>query len=307
MDMKLNRSMQKDRSGISTILIIVIVLVAIIAASAAYIVLKDDEEKDTIAPGTTMSYDITVTGLITGTGTIEVTVVGQSADDYFVKVVTKLESPQRPIDSTAYSLSSKAAPKDAKKVGTVQMDTIDGEKKLTIWEYTKDGVAVKLYADQTTGISYKEELSVPECTEVHVLNAYNMKKQTSYKESESIGKTSKYMLTFSGYEWAVDMKCVADGESGQYGVVYDFSNLTALKMYFLCDSLSGLPTDAVYKRMSVYAIHTVDGDMILQEFEFNSSADEKWTFYYDPESDTVYEIIIEQGGVKMSLDLVRAR
>jgi len=296
MAVKLKKTMQKDRSGTNTILVIGIVLVAVFAAYIAYVVMSDYKEEETAAPGTTMSYDVSITGweIGIGTGTFECSFIGQNAKEYFIKMVMKLEMEDRQIDSTTYGLSSKAVPDDAKKTGTVEMETFDEPKikTLDIWEYTVDGTAVKAYVDPTLGISYREELAMPGYLEVRILTAYDLKTQTSYKESGSIGKTYKYGFTYSTYKWNIDMVCVADCANGQYGVMYDINDFNGFKRYFLCDGPRGLPVEAVYNGTNRTLTDTADGEVVTQVFKLTDATGEEWTFYYEPDSDTVYGISV---------------
>jgi hypothetical protein len=290
---------QKDRSGVSTILVIVIVLAMVVAAGAAYVVLfAEEKETREPAPGTMMVYERSVEG--ESYGTLELYIVGQNKDEYFAMAKQVIGESI----TTAYELSSKRTA--LKIIGTEDRETIDGTMKLTVCEYSFDvsgtKVQVKAYIDMSNGLVYEEEITAGGATEVRVLKDYDLKWQDSYKESSQIGKTYKYILKYSGYEISVELKCVADCENDQYGMVYDFIYSIYPDLYFVCDGPEGLPADAEYVGTNTLT-DTIDGDVATQMFELTDVYGGKWTFYYEPDSKMVYEIIINHSGVVLTIKL----
>ncbi|MCL2148927.1 MAG: hypothetical protein FWH47_06285 [Methanomassiliicoccaceae archaeon] len=240
-----------------------------------------------------MEYDYTTTvaGVKDFEGTLEITIVGQNAKEYFSMV----KQSNSTIEVTFYLMDSKESPPGAVKTGTEEMDTFEGMKTLEIWEYTDadTGTAVKLYADPENGMSYKVEETRGTDYGLRILKSYDLKWQGSYKESKAIGTTYEYAYTFGTISVPVEMRCVADCLGGQYGVVYDFSSFIPADnlVYYLSDNVQGLPADAVNTTYT-YPLDTIDGPVTVEIWSIVDGYGYGFLFLYDPESKIVYEIDI---------------
>lgn len=299
--MNFNKIIWKDRSGISTILVIAVVVILVVAAAAAYIVLSngnnDDSDKEELAPGTVMSYDVFEGGKLTATQ--DQIIIGQNKNDYFVEVITTPDGGSASF--TQYALAPKAQPKDPKKIGTANdMDTCDGPMDLEIWEYTQEGVKVRAYIDPSSGVAYKEE--AVDTDAAVVLTGYDFKWQTSYKESKSIGKTYEYVL--SGTNLVAKIKCVADCVDGKFGVKYDFNQFGGGEICFLSDNIQGLPVDATDTEETMTLAGTIDGDVTVQIWEYTEIG-AGFVFYYDPVTYIIYQFDLFSGGTTISFDLTK--
>ncbi|MCL1810957.1 MAG: hypothetical protein FWG41_01880 [Methanomassiliicoccaceae archaeon] len=303
--MNVNKIMQKDRSGIGTILIVVIVVVVLVAAAAAaYVVLSgnndnsSDEAEETtqiLAPGTVMKYDeFNAAGL--KTGTIEMEILGQNADEYFLKVTVMTGM----VGAYSYNLEPKDSSDGATKTGTIQFDTIDGLKTLDVWTYP-DGT--KSYVDPESGIEYGGQIGSGSNASTLKLSVYSpvWQDEDAYTESSNIGKTYEYVGTMTGStnNYAAKIVCVADCKNGQFGVMYD---LNGSALYFLSNNIQGLPTDTENTGVTDTMTGTIDGDKAVQLWKYPLSVGEI-TFCYDPASHLVYRFVIPQSSGNIDFDL----
>ncbi|MCL2296153.1 MAG: hypothetical protein FWC29_03620 [Methanomassiliicoccaceae archaeon] len=284
--MKLKNKMQNDRSGIATILIVVIIVVVVVAAAGAtyFLVLNkddnnnDDNEEQTWAPGTVMEYD-----RLKGTtkiGTYEIRIIGQNSDEYFVSGTTKTIGST--ISTLEYGLDSKGTPAGAVKSGTITLDTMHGEKTLDIWTYEGS----KFYIDPSSGIQYGGEIMEDGSVVTLKLTIYSPVWQTSYKESNAIGKAYEYSGTSSiGLVYSSKIECVADCLSGQYGVKF-------AGILLLSNNPQGLPLIATNTGDPLRAIDTIHGSKQVQKWTFTMGGDTDYVVYYDPVSHIVYGFAI---------------
>jgi hypothetical protein len=290
------KNLKKDRSGVSTIMmVIVVVIILVVAAGAAYVLLsnkssdtqEDEVPIETVAPGTVLKYNY-----FDGKTTMvfEQHYVGQNADDYFIKmvlVITPLLSVQ------SYDIAPKAGPGDAMKTGEAERTTFEGKKTLEIWEYTEGAAKVKAYVNPSNGLSYYVEAKTGTVTETYDLKSYELKWQTSYKVSKSIGKVFEY----KGYDaddnvYACGMKCIADCLDGQFGVeIYNLSDGSTI-MYYLSDFPQGVPVEAEDMKDAHMLSGTIDGNKMVEKWEYEAGED-TLIFYYDPVSHIVYGFVIE--------------
>ena len=283
--MEVRKLIQKDRSAVSTIAVIAIVIILVIAAGAAYMILSGND-KEEVAPGTMMKYEVYYNDVLSETQ--EQTVVGQNADSYLfsVKIFTTTQSYK------LYSLEAKSSPSDMEMTGTESMETMDGLKTLEVWKYTKNGYQVKSYIDALTGLSYKDVAIVGTIEEKHILIDYEIVTQTSYKQSKSIGKTYEYAIEVApGISYKAELKCVADCLDNQFGVMYDFSSINLGEVYFLSANIQGLPTDAINTGATT-TLSTIDGDVTVQVWGLTIAEGFSMTFFYDAETKLVYKFVV---------------
>jgi hypothetical protein len=294
--MNVNEIMQKDRSGIATLLIVVIIVIILAGvAVTAYVILSSNDNgndngngddkpvtKQTWAPGTVMTYSLSLAGK--PTGELKIEIIGQNANEYFIKqtAVFGLEG------FYGYGVDYKTLPAGAVKTGTGQFETNFGTKTLEIWEYTDpSGTTVKAYIDPTSNIMYKGESEISGLAAIYTLKGSEIKWQDSYTESGAIGKTYKYSAP-GGY--GGEITCVADCMGGKYGIKYD---LKAGPTYFLSNYPQGLPADAEDKE-TTEVISTIDGDKTLQKWVYESLS-QGTTFYVDPSTHIVYRFVVPIG------------
>ncbi|MCL2148928.1 MAG: hypothetical protein FWH47_06290 [Methanomassiliicoccaceae archaeon] len=305
--MELKNKMKTDRSGISTILIAVVVIVVIaVAAAAAYVVLtgNDEGEKEIIAPGTVLEYDLLAFDM--PLGTMEVEYIGQSADLYFIKIT---QSVQGIGETSAYSVDPKGVPDGAKKTGTAQIDTILGKKTADVWELTERGVTVKTYVDQSNLVlTYRQEWTEGGMPLSIELTKYEPKWQTSYEESEDIGTEYTYVISYGGYSYDRKMICIADCLGGKYGVSYDLSNFREGDddlgiLYFLSNYPEGLPSDAT-KVGGIISIGTLNyGNKQVEKWSMSIAGVLDASFYCDPTTHVVYRAVFDETGTPITFDL----
>ncbi|MDR1690518.1 MAG: hypothetical protein LBR42_01565 [Candidatus Methanoplasma sp.] len=319
--MKLKNKLQRDPSGVSSLLVIAVIAVLIVAAAAAYVVLSDKGNNNQVlrgpdwAPGTSLDYDIKVDGAKVGVAN-EV-LVGQNADEYFIKTETTFSSgPTAGVTSTTYALSSKNV-EDAERIGTEEIDTMDGRKMLEVWQYAVGSETAKVYGDPANGLIYRYETALSKevagvapagSTMVMDLTKYTLLSQESYVESESIGKTYVYAYTVVGLALRGEVVCVADCLNGQYGILLDSVGINGESdiSYFLSDYKEGLPKDAV-KADGNASLETIDGTKTVDMWKL-SGADKETVFYVDPISNIIYgfDVIADspEGKVTMQFKLV---
>lgn len=289
--MQIKNMMRNDRSGVSTILVaVIIIVVVVVAAAAVYVVLSDKEDTRTIAPGTVVTYDLTIFGTVYAS-TLTEEYLGQSASQYFVKM-TEMQGLSGTVE---YGVEPKGLPEDGRKTGNIEMDTIDGKKNLEIWEYTTiiNGMeaSVKAYVDPSNGLPYRME--IVDYGTVMVLKEYDLKWQDSYEESDAIGMKYEY----TGTSGKVIMECIADCLDGKYGVTF------GAESYFLSDYPQGLPTDAVNTGLTDTLINTIDGNVDVQIWKFEST-EGTTLFYFDPVSHITYRLAISDlSGATAIVDL----
>lgn len=280
------RSISKDRSGVSTMIIAaIVVVVVIIAAVAVYVVLSNDKEEETFGPGTSVTYNITSS--VYGEYVVDQKVVGQNAEEYFFEVQVTAEG----LASLYYTTDSKSLPEGAKKTGTEEIETMDGLKKLDVWEYseTQNGekMDIKTYDDPATGISYRHEVTATGYSETQNLTAYEIVMQKSYEESEGIGKTYKYSAIGGDEEFKGEIVCVADCLEDQYGIFFDIDTYEG-GIYVISDHPEGLPTLATDTKVTIVLEDTIDGDVTTEMWQVTLLDGTVWTFYVEPESHVIY-------------------
>ncbi len=274
--------------------VVIIVVVAVIAVGA-YVVLSDNDQE--MAPGTVFTYDISENGV---EYTAEMKIVGQNADEYLIMVTAKVGA----TTIIEYQLSSKGLPADAKKVGTEEMETEFGMKTVDVWEYTveESGYTLngKSYVDSSNiDLSYKDVMTMAGFSQVRTLTDYTFEWQKSYKESDAIGKTSQYRTNVELQD-PIDASviCVADCMDDQFGVTFDLSEISPLKVYYLSGSPQGVPTDASY--LFNATIPTKDGDVEVETWRWVFVDGTTFTFYYEPNSKTLYRFNILEAGASMT-------
>jgi len=312
------KNIKKDRSGLSTILIVVIVAVILVAAAgAAYIVLSNNSDKpvkptEEIAPGTIMEYDFKIDGL--PTGSFSIAWEGQNAEEYLVKIAYEFNmGTMGTIEVSTYSLSPKTSEAPVidpnavlKKVETIKnYDTgFDGKKTVEKWEYTEKigGVDYKgyLYIAPSNSVLYKFVMPTYTGTVVAVyemtLTFYELKMQKtdSYKESEQIGRTTRFALSTDPTK-IVEVRCVADCINDKYGVVYDFTYVVGdFLEYFLCVSPNGKITGATY----------ISGDRWQYKDEIAGFTNFELNIYYNDSTNSLYKIVLTKGGNTYTFNLV---
>jgi hypothetical protein len=295
--MKLKKIMQKDRSGISTILVIAVVVILVVAVAAVYLVLSGDDdkeekeiEKEILAPGTKLTYDITLSG---ATSEIEAEYLGQSADLYFIEFREKLTATTWALE---YSTLTKKVPEGA-KASKADIETIHGKKKLDLWEQTTSvsGITTsyKIYVDASIGLVYKQEETALGMTAVMELKAYTpiWQKPSEVAESGSIGMVYKYTFPISEEtSFSAEIVCIADCVKNQFGVMYDLTDFENLKLYYLSNNPQGLPVDAVDSKRT-QTISTLDGNKTVQIWEYVDAAGSGISFYYDQASKIIYRLV----------------
>ncbi|MCL2148926.1 MAG: hypothetical protein FWH47_06280 [Methanomassiliicoccaceae archaeon] len=303
--MEFKKKVKLDRSGLSSILIAVIVIVVIVvAAGAAYVLLSNNgdeevKEKEYIAPGTVLEYDMSALGVKAGTAKFEY--IGQGVDDYFLKVTYMLT------DGTGffvYAVDPKEVPDGAKKTGTTQLDTIFGKKTVDVWEFTEGGATTISYVDQSNLVLvYKQEGELEGIPVTFDLTKYDPKWQTSYEASASIGITHEYAATGSdGANYTCKIICFADCTGGKYGVVYDIGGA---KSYFLSDSPRGLPTDADNEGTTSTIGNAVYGNVSVQLWVYEAM-DTDIEFYCDSPTHTIYRFVVpEEDGTSLVFNLTK--
>ncbi len=297
------KGIKRNRAGVSTIAVIAVVAIVIVAAAAVYLVLSDKNEEETWGPGTAFTYDISQND--EKVATMGQIIVGQSADDYFVKATLTYAGIEG--EMTVYELSSKSQIEGAKKTGTIEMDTMDGKKTLEIWEYTVQTQGarsdVKSYADPSTGLTYRNEATTLGMEEVQDLTAYDLVWQKQYKQSGDVGKTYKYSASFTSLIFSADVKIVADCIDGKFGVMYDFSSFSGGKYYTLCNNPQGLPDEAVDSGQTAKLTDTIDGEVDVGIWTLTEIDGSTWKFYVNGESKIIYKFDMTSAGMTLSFVL----
>jgi len=295
---------RSDRRGISTLLIAVIIVIIVVAivAVAAFVIFSGNSSNHgateppnggggIIAPGTTVSGEFSSAS---GTYMSEHNYIGQNADNYFVEETNADDPPYYYLEPKD---NANNVPTGAVKVGDDTIDTKFGPKDVEIWEYTQtqDGSSMftKAYVDPT----YKWLVYLGEITDsggnttTYTLQDYNIVLQTSYSESNAIGKTYQYSFLTGTYTFPAYVTCIADCLNGQYGMMYDFSKLISGEViYYLSDNIQGLPVDAYTNGETSKLTGTIDGDVSVQIWYLKDI--QALSFYYESKSHVIYEIVI---------------
>ncbi|MCL2509727.1 MAG: hypothetical protein FWF07_01425 [Methanomassiliicoccaceae archaeon] len=302
--MKSIKEIRSDRRGISTLLIAVIIVIIVVAivAVAAFVIFSGNGSNNgvteppnggdgIIAPGTTLTAEISSAS---GTYTYVQNYVGQNANNYFIEETTPA--------GTDYYLEPKdqanKAPDGAVKIGDDTIDTKDGPKDVEIWQYTStqsgSSTVTKAYIDPVyKWLVYLGEITNSDgTTTTYTLQDYNVVLQTSYTESNAIGKTYQYSFSTGTYTFPAYVTCIADCLNGQYGMMFDFSSLqSGLVIYDLSDNIQGLPLDANISGGKSDLTGTIDGNVSVQIWKFTED-NEGFSFYYEPKSHVIYEIVL---------------
>ena len=296
--MRLKNKLRSDRAGVNPLLIaVVVIVVVVVIAVAAYFLLSSDnnnESGDIIAPGTTVTADITDSGV---TYQYQQSFIGQNANDYFIMETSSLDPSAVPDYYLEPKKEANGVPDGAVKVGEGELDTgIDGTKNLEIWRYeTTDGSGdiMEAYLDPTyKWLVYQGTITHSDGTvSTYTLTDYNMVLQSSYKESSSIGVTYGYTFTYGTQTYPAGVVCVAECLNGQYGMMYDFSAIyDGLYIYDVSDNIQGLPVDAVNTGQTSQ-LDTMDGTVNTQIWTITENGNGV-TFYYGPSTHILYRLVI---------------
>ncbi len=319
--MVVNIRLNNDKKGIGmvTIAIVIAVVIIVIAAGAVMLINNNNSDAKTFAPGTTFSYDVNGTYTYSGyefvlTGTIEHNLVSQNDKEYFfndkmVVDMTYNAETTNIIDQENVDMLNKVnmVSLDAVKIGTADINTIDGKKTVDVWQETDadTGAVGTDYIGSDNKILYKstmqmqlDESGIIEITSV--LSDSELKWQTSYKESSSIGTTYNYNVTGditnhsdSNITGSCTYKCVGEG-SNQYCFQVDTelevtidgqSNTETDTNYTLSDYISGLNESAVMT--GTIEMETIDGKLTLNVWE-DLNEDSTETYYVSQNGDVIY-------------------
>ena len=319
------KTMKADNFGkVSTVLVaVIIIIMVVIVAAVLFLVMSDDNgnnnsnnaELPIKGMGTTFTYDVYYNG--DWRGTLQESYIGQNNDNYFVKTVmfsivnvyTTCPKPiLTPFSGTValygdnFTPLNGIMPDSVKKLSSIRMDTIDGKKKLEIWEAISEtefmSSKIKAYVDPSNGLMYKVELDYRSKTEsmfhfpidnneTHVLKKHDIEGQTEYEESTFIG-TKRVYSGINGTTGSITMECIADCLDGQFGVSLNTYG------YFLSENPLGLPTDATYTGETTTLDGTIDGKVNVQIWEMKIISDpmRAFTAYVEPSSQKIYRLVI---------------
>jgi len=309
--------LNNDKKGIGTITVAAIVAVIIIVAACAVILINNNSDAKTFAPGTTFSYDVNGTYTYSEyefilTGTIDQELVSQNDKEYFFddKMVIDIKyntETTNLIDQETVDMVEKSnmVSSDAVKIGTCTLDTIDGNKTVVIWQETdsESGSVETDYVGSDNNVLYKSTIEITDGSNTIELTAIlsdsDLKWQTSYKESSSIGVTYNYDITGevidhsdSNVTGTCTLECV--GEGSQYCFQADTeieitisgqSNSETDTSYTLSDSISGLSDSAVLTGTT--NMQTIDGYLTLNIWT-DSDTDEEDTCYVSQDGNVIY-------------------
>lgn len=309
--MDIQSQIRNDRSGVGTLIVVIIIVIVVVAAAAAYVVLsgeEDEYEEETIAPGTWRAYNFTVDGV--ERGEIDLMIIGQNEKEYFVMATIDGETP-----IIQYAVHSKGAPKGVEVKATEVLETFEGPKTLTVWEYTLDSTigpqSVRSYVDPVNEMSYRDEITFTDPTsssggksvEVRTLKDYELVFQKSYQESEAIGMTFEYALTVGALSFPVSIVCIADCLEGHYGMMYDVTSIFGLQLYFLSDGIHGLPANATSTKVTAILSGTIDGDVPVEiwwVYDYGAL----FTFYCEQSTQLIYGFVVTVGETDYAFELL---
>jgi hypothetical protein len=311
---KLNNNLKKDRSGVSAIIVVVIVAVVVIAAvAAAFIVASGDKDKeleikmDVLAPGTVLKYDLFVDG--EKYGIMEIQYVGQNAKEYLALLKMAYEGDDE-YAVVYYDVDPKELPDGSKRTGTVEMDTIDGKKKLEVVEYEMSELVftskIKAYVDPSNGVPYKVERKFSGTTETQILAEKEIILQESYEESEHIGLTYEYDFEYMEIGFKFYLVCAVDCLEDRYGILMDLSSFPGgVKAYILSNYPQGMHVDAKDTKKKTTLKGTIDGDVEVEIWEAVDVDDSKITYYCERNSKVIYKMVLSGEGFELIFDLAK--
>jgi len=306
-NMVIQSKMRNDRSGVSALIAAVIIVIVVVASAAAFVVLpggEDKEEGETIAPGTWRTYGVTVNGA--DRGEIELTFIGQNEKEYFVMAIMG-EPP-----GIQYARQAKKPPKDVVTKGTEVLETFEGTKTLTIWEYAVGSHTARSYVDPSNGMSYRDEITLnnmmsstgDKSIEVRTLIGYENVLQESYKGSRSIDVAFEYVFTSGSLSRHASIICVADCLDDQFGMLYNITSVFGREVCFISDGIHGLPSNATNTMETAILSNSIDGDVTVEIWRvFESGA--TFTFYCEPDTHMIYRFVVTAGGNDYGFDLVK--
>lgn len=268
-----------------------------------------------MAPGTTMSYDVTATisDSEQSIGTVTFDIVAQNNNEYFIDVDFDLNV------ESVLSIKMDAIESFDKSTGVIEgmthegeqtVSTIDGDKVLQVWVMSDEDATVKCYVDGNTDIIYKVTMESSEEPSMSAsLAEKNMSWQDSYTQSSAIGIKNTYDVT-GDYEGTVVFEVVGESDEG-YCVLQDFDELSAEdidNLYFMSEYTSGVPIGAEKTGQTV-----VIGAMTLDVWDYKHtvnyeimgfSASYTLDCEYCVDSDmTVYRFVYDDGNYTIQGDL----
>lgn len=314
--MWMNKKLRKDRSGISTMVVaVVVIVIVIVAAAAVYIVFSNDDNKDdkeAFGIDTQFNYDISGTSSGTAvTGTMGTDVVGQNETQLFLDNDVEISSTTLDVEFDWYYMCEKSngAPVDSTKKETKQLDTIDGTKTVTAFEYTVFGdMVVTAFVDEDSKITYELEISDDTSTITAVLKGYDIEESTPYDPPRGIGQKFTYNVTAGSdtYENALTIQSVAACKESTYGICYTLTSPYSMVEYEVGLSSQGLPVGAE-RTGQISSLETIDGTKTVFEYKLGDDDDEddQTLMYIDyGNTNIIYKIVIKDpDGANMEMVL----
>lgn len=317
--MKLNSTLQKDRYGVNTILVIAVVVIVIIAAGAIYVLTsgnddKEDDEPGLFGIGSEFEYDVTGTGRVYSnagaettipvTGTMTSKVIGQNKTQIFLDNDTELKVSIFSLEFDWYYMHEKSnnAPVNGEKIGSEEIDTIDGRIQVDVYKYNNflEGMTTA-YVDVVSQKVYFLEMKDEDADLKYTLKSFKIAEPTKYEPLVDMGKKFTYNITegTTTHENALTVQSVAACMDGYYGICITQTVSVNYVGYQLSPDANGL----AYKSESTgktQTTETIDGVKKLTIYSLGSDHDNSTLFYVDLDTMIMYKIVNQEEKVPTS-------
>lgn len=287
------------------------VIIAVVAIAAGFVLMDSGSEYEKVQD----------TGLTTGVGTVlvydaEVIQDGETkTGDFTMKVLginptgilMSMEADES-IGSGLNSgviLSNDLAGSDSeitKEEEWEKIDTAFGKKMMSYAEGTQEGMKIRSWTDQYTGIEYKEIMESDGMKVTLTLKSMDVVWMSSTEDippSNDLGKTRNYVMTMMDTEVG-EMTMTVVTNPDKDGVFYTRTMMVVDgQVAGLSYSPSGKETEGATPTGRIVAIGTVDGEKLLTEYSMEMDGADALAYIEDGK---IYRMIIDAGYVQATLD-----
>lgn len=294
-----------------TIIIAAAVVLAIAAVSAGIILSNDGPEYEkvqdtglTTGVGTVLVYDAElIQNGETKTGDFTMRLLGINPSGALISMEAS-ESIGTGMNSGVI-LSNDLAGSDSeitKEEEWEKIDTAFGKKMMSYAEGTQEGMKIRSWTDQYTGIEYKEIMESDGMKVTLTLKSMDvvwMSSTEGIPPSNDLGKTRNYVMTMMDTEVG-EMTMTIVTNPDKDGVYYTRTMMVVDgQVAGLSYSPSGKETEGATPTGRVVAIGTVDGEKLLTEYSMEMDGAAALAYIEDGK---IYRMVIDTGYIQATLD-----
>jgi len=298
-------------SNRTTIIIAAVVAIAVLAVAAAFILSGDGSEYEKVEDkgqiigiGTQLVYDVeAVQDGDVKTGEMTMKILGMNPSGALISMeasgsaATSLNSG---IILTNDIVSSDTEVKESREWDKI--DTNFGKKMMSYTEGIQDGMTVKSWTDQYTGIDYKQIMEMGGSVITIVLKSMDVAWMSSSEEilpSDDLGRTRNYTFTMADTvigEMTMTVVTNPDKDGVSYSRMMIVADGQVAGLYYIPSDqiLEGVESTGLKVEMD-----TVDGKKFLTEYSAMFEGVEAYAYM---DGDKIYSIVIDTGFIRATMD-----